>query len=260
MKCVSDIVYDSQNSLALDLYLPDDLTAEACVIYMHGGGFQKGSRDGDEVAHFAKALTDGGFAMASISYRLNTPADMFSTKEQDYIEAYVGRSQKLGLSLSPNLYGAAYIAAMEDLSRAIEYLWVEGEALGIAHRKVGVIGISAGGIAALSLAYPPTHWMERVSRPDAVVAVSAAIVQPWRLQEDGPTCLMVHGPRDRIIKLSDAEMGAQRAEQVGAPITLLNTGVPGHNTQIDVLLDGTSEHGEAYMQLVLDQFARLIDD
>ena len=260
MKCVPDIVYDSQNHLALDLYLPDELTADACVIYAHGGGFQKGARDGDEVAHFAKALTDEGFAMASISYRLNTPADTFSEKEQAYIEAYAGRSQKVGLSLSPKLYGAAFIAAMEDLSRAIEYLWVEGEGLGIAHRKVGVIGVSAGGIAALALSYPPTHWMERVSRPDAVVAISSAIVQPWRLEEEGPPCLMLHGPRDRVINISDAKIGAMRAEQIGAPVTLMNTGVPGHNSQVDAVLDGKTEHEEPYMQLVLDQFARLIDD
>lgn len=260
MKCVSDIVYDSQHGLALDLYLPDDLTATACVIYAHGGGFAKGTRDGDEVGHFAQRLTDAGFAMASISYRLNTKPAAFNDQDQTYIDAYAGRSAKVGLGLSPNLYGAAFMAAMEDMSRAIEYLWVEGERLGIVHRKVGVIGVSAGGIAALALAYPPTHWKQRVSRPDAVVAISAAIVQPWRLEEDGPSCMMVHGPRDRVIDIKDAELGALRAEQAGAPISLIDTGVPGHATQVDVVLDGSDANGQTYMQLVLDQFARLVDD
>ncbi|WP_298299622.1 alpha/beta hydrolase [uncultured Litoreibacter sp.] len=260
MKCVSDIVYDTQNDLAFDLYLPDDLKASACVIYAHGGGFRKGRRDGDEVAHFATALTEAGFAMASVTYRLGTTADAFTDKEQGYIEAYMGRTEKLGLTLSPNLYGAAFIAAMEDLSRAVEYLWVEGEGLGIAHRKLGILGVSAGGIAGLALAYPPTHWMQRVSRPDAVVAISAAIVQPWRLEEDGPACLLIHGPQDRVINISNARVGAQRAEGVQAPVTLIDTGVPGHATQVDAVLDGVDAQGQPIMQMVLDQFARLVDD
>lgn len=260
MKCVPDIVYNADAALALDLYLPDNLSATACIIYAHGGGFRRGARNNPETPHFAQALTDAGFAMASISYRLGTGLDAFSQKDQDYITAYAGRSGKVGLTLSPKLYGPAFMAAMEDMSRAIEYLWVEGAALGIAKRKVGVLGVSAGGIAGLALAYPPTHWMVRVSKPDAVVAISSAFVQPWRLAEDGPPCLMFHGPQDRIIDISNAEIAALRAEQSGAPVHLINTGVPGHATQVDLVLDGADAEGVPYMQQVLDEFAVLLDD
>lgn len=260
MKCVSDIVFDRHANLALDLYLPDNLSASACVIYAHGGGFRKGSRDEEVAAHFAQVMTDAGFALASISYRLGTGLDAFSEKDQGYIQAYSGRSGKVGLTLSPKLYGAAFLAALEDMSKAIEYLWVEGAALGIAQRKVGVLGVSAGGIAGLALAYPPTHWMVRVSKPDAVVAISSAIVQPWRLEEGGPPCLMIHGPQDRVIDIANPEIGALRAEQSGAPVQLINTGVPGHATQVDVVLDGADVDGVPYMQRVLDQFAVLLED
>jgi len=260
MRCVSDIVYDPDAQLAFDLYLPDTLSASACIIYAHGGGFRRGARHNDEVAYFAQAFTDAGFALASISYRLGTGLNAFSEKDQGFIAAYTGRSSKLGLTLSSKLYGAAFMAAMEDISKAIEYLWVEGAALGIADRKIGVLGVSAGGIAGLALAYPPTHWAVRVSKPDAVVAISSAIVQPWRLEEGGPPCLMIHGPNDRIIDIADAEIGALRAEQTGAPVRLINTGVPGHATQVDVVLDAADADGVPYMQHVLDQFAVLVED
>ncbi|SFR65563.1 alpha/beta hydrolase [Litoreibacter janthinus] len=260
MKCVSDIVYDPRHQLALDLYLPDSLTADACVIYAHGGGFRRGHRAHVETGHFALKLTEAGFAMASISYRLRTENDAFSEEDVAHIEAQIARTEKVGLTLSPNLYGASFMAAMEDMSNAIEYLWVEGERLGIASRKLGVLGISAGGIAGLALAYPPMPWVRRVSRPDTVVAISSAIVQPWRLEPDGPPCLMFHGPNDRIIDLSNAQLGAARAQQVGAPVTLIDTKVKGHVTQVDEVLDGIHPDGTPYMQMVIDQFARLRDD
>lgn len=260
MKCVTDIVYDPRHKLELDLYLPDSLTADACIIYMHGGGFRRGHRAHVETGHFALKLTDAGFAMASISYRLRTGMGAFSAEDQEQIQSHAARSEKIGLNLTPNLYGPEFTAAMEDLSNAIEYLWVEGERLGIASRKLGVLGVSAGGIAGLALAFPPMSWVRRVSRPDAVVAVSSAIVHPWRLEPDGPPCLMFHGPADPVIDIGNAQLGAARAQQIGAPVTLVDTGVEGHVTQVDEILDGSDSGGTPYMQLIIDQFARLRED
>ena len=260
MKCVSDIVYDPRHGLELDLYLPDNLTADACVIYAHGGGFRRGNRAAVETGHFAQNLTDAGFAMASISYRLNTALDTFLDEDAEQIQTHMARSAKVGLTLSPNFYGASFIAAMEDMSNAIEYLWVEGDRLGITSRKLGILGISAGGIAGLALAYPPMPWMQRVSRPDAVVAISSALVHPWRLEADGPPCLMFHGPNDRSIDIGNAQLGAARAQQVGAPVTLIDTKIKGHVSQIDEVLDGAHPDGTTYMQMIIDHFARLRED
>ncbi|MCY4179671.1 MAG: hypothetical protein OXD48_05250, partial [Litoreibacter sp.] len=137
MKCVPDIPYDTSNGLMLDLYLPDRLNAKACIIYAHGGGFRKGDRQDAAAAHFAERLTSAGFAMATVSYRLNTTLETFSEQEQRYIASYVRRTSSIGFRLSPKLFGPAFIAATEDVSRAIEFLWVEGSNLGILSRKTG---------------------------------------------------------------------------------------------------------------------------
>jgi len=70
---------------------------------------------------------------------------------------------------------------------------------------------------------------------------------------------MIHGVRDRIVHVQNGRIAARRAEQVGAPVTLHNTRVAGHLAQVDLVLDGETRHGERYMQLVLDEFARLRD-
>ena len=220
----------------------------------------RGHRGRVEVGHFAQHLTDAGFAMASISYRLRTAMDAFSDEDQAHIQAQMQRTEKVGLNLTENLYGPEFVAAMEDVSNAIEFMWVEGERLGIASRKLGVLGVSAGGIAGLALAYPPMPWVRRVSRPDAVVAISAALVHPWRLEADGPPCLMFHGPNDEAVDIGNAQLGAARAQSIGAPVTLIDTKVDGHVTQIDEVLDNAHPDGTPYMQMVIDQFARLREE
>lgn len=257
MKCVPDIEYDPTRNLALDLYLPDSLKAKACVIYVHGGGFSRGDKAHVEAAHFAARLTEHGLAVASVDHRLGTTLDAFDQDDQELIETYMARTAKVGLTLSEKLYGPAFIAAIEDVSKAIEYLWVEGAELGIKSRKVGVLGVSSGGIVGLALAYPPMHWVDRVVRPEAVVAIAGALVQPWRLEENGPPCLMFHGPQDRIINIGNVQLVAGRAEQVGAPIELIDTGVPGHATQVDATLDGKDRSGEPYIDRIVAHFAAL---
>lgn len=257
MKCVADITYDMQRGLALDLFVPDNLQAHACVIYAHGGGFRRGERSDPDAVQFAKHLTDAGFAVASVSYRLNTPLEDFPENEQKMITAFQARSVKVGLKLKDGLMGAAFTAVVEDLSHAIEFLWVEGEDLGIMSRKVGVLGVSAGGLAALALAYPPTHLSRRVSRPDSVVAISAAFVQPWRLEKDGPPCLLINGPKDPVVGIENAQKGATRAQWVGAPVKLMQTNVQGHTAQVDAVLDGMDAKRTPYMTHVLASFERL---
>jgi acetyl esterase/lipase len=61
------------HSLKLDLYLPEDRSKPVpIVIFIHGGGWKNGSRRSGEKT--AAWLTDHGFAVASIDYRLTDVA------------------------------------------------------------------------------------------------------------------------------------------------------------------------------------------
>lgn len=70
-----DIEYANREgvSLQLDLYLPsDDRTPVPCVVFVHGGGWTGGSKKSAEKN--AAWLTQHGFAIASIDYRLTDVA------------------------------------------------------------------------------------------------------------------------------------------------------------------------------------------
>ncbi len=68
---------------------------------------------------------------------------------------------------------------------------------------------------------------------------------------------MINSPRDRIIGIENARLGLTRAEAIGAPFRLIETGVKGHNTQIDVVLDQADEKGTPYFERVLEVFEGL---
>lgn len=67
-----DLVFAEVNdcSLALDLYLPICSPPPPLVVWIHGGGWREGSKARPPIAR----ITDFGFALASISYRLTQQA------------------------------------------------------------------------------------------------------------------------------------------------------------------------------------------
>lgn len=68
-----DIVFATVNGkeLKLDLYLPA-ATGAPLVVYVHGGAWRAGDKSGG--ARFATALTQEGFAVASVDFRQSTEA------------------------------------------------------------------------------------------------------------------------------------------------------------------------------------------
>jgi len=68
-KHIKDIEFAKikDHSLKLDLYLPAKDERSTLVVWIHGGGWQKGSKNDCKV----KWLTEHGYSVASISYRLS---------------------------------------------------------------------------------------------------------------------------------------------------------------------------------------------
>lgn len=108
-----DLVYVSNGHERhkLDLYLPADTKAKKLplVVWIHGGGWQNGSKDRSP----ALALLDQGLAVASINYRLSSHA--------------------------------VFPAQIEDCKAAIRWLRVQAKEHGYDSDRIGVWGSSAGG-------------------------------------------------------------------------------------------------------------------
>ncbi|WP_395749890.1 alpha/beta hydrolase fold domain-containing protein [Prosthecobacter sp.] len=113
----ADIVYAKvdDRELKLDLYLPKDAKKPPLVVFIHGGGWKAGSYKSCSTSW----LTESGFAVASISYRLSQVA--------------------------------VFPAQIHDCKGAIRWLRAHAAEYGYDATRVGVAGTSAGGHLVLLL-------------------------------------------------------------------------------------------------------------
>jgi hypothetical protein len=248
MQTHSDLLFSAEKGLALDLFLPDK-DPRAIVLYLHGGGFTRGSRQGDQSQQLLQKLLGAGLGVAFADYRLGVGAEAFSDAQAEAIFAMQARTKAAGLTVAKGLCGPAMIAAVEDASDAVQALRSGNLCNATKGLPVVILGVSAGGIAGLSLAYPPSEWWGASHPPDGVMALCAAMVQPWRLRADGPPAIMLHGPMDRIIHPSNPRLVARRAARLGAPLRLEISTVRGHNSQMNAFLTGASRDGIPYFSL-----------
>ena len=104
---VRDIVYTTRYD-TLDLYMtiyePIKLKFDYVILYMHGGGFMSGSRNDSIVVAYCRIMSERGFRVATIDYRLGMKS--FTLKGMKFVKA---------------IQNAIYMA-VEDCSAAVVYL------------------------------------------------------------------------------------------------------------------------------------------
>jgi hypothetical protein len=255
MTPVIDQPYGPAPWQAMDLFLPHGYKGDqirGVVAYLHGGGFRKGDRKDPIVQQLIPAVLDRGLAFASVGYRLGAGMADLPPERHAPTRAMMRASARAGLSLSPKLYGPTFVAALWDISAALAALGSGAMSPRLAGSPVILLGNSAGGIAALSLAHPPAVWARDLLRPSAVFAVSAAMVQPWCLRAGGPPCRIMTARRDRIIPPQDARLAQAVARTRGADLALIETGIPGHNAQLTALAGGRDPFDRPWLDRLWD--------
>ena len=122
-RLMKDISFASvgENELKLDLYLPVEKPPGRLVVWIHGGGWSGGSKDWCNGIW----LTDYGYAVASISYRLSGEAK--------------------------------FPAQIHDCKAAIRWLRANEDTFGYKAESIAVAGDSAGGHLALLLGTTAGH-------------------------------------------------------------------------------------------------------
>jgi len=110
---------NGNQSLVLDMYRPNGVTQAPVVVIVHGGSWQHGDRG--ELSGLNRYLAARGYVVASVSYRF-APQWPFP-------------------------------AARDDVREAIAFLKVHAGEYGLDPRRIVLLGRSAGGQIALSLAY-----------------------------------------------------------------------------------------------------------
>lgn len=184
------------SALYLDVYKPliprED---KAAVISLFGGGFFSGARNNREMKQVAQALTERGFTVISIDYRLG-----FQDKEM------VASHSKL-FKLT-ELFQYCIDIATQDCAAAVAWTCANADMLDIDPSRIILTGSSAGAISVLQLDYCRANTLKDASelpagwKPAAVVPYSGGIMCHKRdLKYEtapAPTMLM-HGKKDKIV-------------------------------------------------------------
>ena len=206
-------------SLKLDLYRPQ-VDGAPLVVWIHGGGWQKGSKKQCPVTW----LADSGYAVASISYRLTDQA--------------------------------IFPPQIHDCKAAVRWLRANADRYGYSTSKVAVAGSSAGGhLAALvgtsggvkELEGDVGGNLKYSSRVDAVVDFYGATdfelrsrTQPHRANEKGSVVyLLLGGGADKKVKLARLASAAHHVTKDDPPFLVF--------------------HGDKDKTVLLDQSKRIRD-
>ena len=184
--------------LFLDVYNPAkgsttsiDGNEKPTIVFLFGGGFIHGTRDDADYLPWFKAMTEDGYRIVSIDYRLGLKGE-----------------DKVGVA-QVNALDKAIHMGVEDLYSATNFLNDNAKELGINPSALVIAGSSAGAIIAMQAEYEicnGTSWTEVLPegfRYAGVMSFSGAILSregkvDYRLHSPAPT-LMLHGTSDELV-------------------------------------------------------------
>lgn len=186
---IKNVVYSTTfGALPLDLYLATAPGPRPALLYIHGGAWSTGNKNGGYGLALVPALAMAGITVVSLNYRL-APQWKFP-------------------------------AMIEDIRCAIRFMRIKATQWNIDTNRIGVIGNSAGGhLAALAALAPNSQWV--TSEWPGVSNMAQLAVCLW-----GPSDLRaVTGSelRDRLVAVFGEGPEALR---VGSPITYVSNSAP----------------------------------
>lgn len=193
--------------LLLDVYAPTpgsqttigDRT-KPTVLFVFGGGFMEGQRNGSGDRRWYKMLADEGYSVVAIDYRLGLKGFRGAGLNKAFINATRG----------------AIDMAVDDLYAATLWLLEHGSEVGVDARNMVISGSSAGAITVMQAEYELANRSERCAQMPAdfnyagVMSFAGAIYSfkgsPKYASEPCPT-LFLHGTADKIVPYKQIRLG-----------------------------------------------------
>lgn len=184
-------------SLFMDVYEPAkgsktsiDGISRPTIIFMFGGGFVGGTRDDPDYHKWFRQMTDEGYRIISIDYRLGLKG-----------------STKVGVA-QVNVLDKAIHMAVEDLFSATSYIIDNAEQLSVDPDNVVISGSSAGAISVMQAEYEicnRTSWASVLPQGfnyAGVMSFSGAILSrkgKVKYESRPAPTLMLHGTSDELV-------------------------------------------------------------
>ena len=161
------------------------------ILFMFGGGFIRGTRDDAGYGKWFRMLTENGYGVISIDYRLGLKG-----------------SNKVGVA-QVNVLDKAIHMAVEDLFSATTFIIDNADQLGVDPSNIVISGSSAGAISVMQAEYEicnGTSWAAVLPEGfnyAGVMSFSGAILSregkvDFKKHNPAPT-LMLHGTIDELV-------------------------------------------------------------
>lgn len=183
--------------LFMDVYEPADGSEETymgmkkpAVIFMFGGGFIRGTRDDESYNSWFRMMTENGYRVISIDYRLGLKG-----------------ASKVGIA-QVNVLDKAIHMAVEDLFAATNFIIENADQLEVDPSNIVICGSSAGAISVMQAEYEIANRTEWASVLPAgfnyagVMSFSGAILsRKGKVKYETEPCptLMLHGTADKLV-------------------------------------------------------------
>jgi acetyl esterase/lipase len=182
--------------LALDIYEPAGDTARnrPLVLWMFGGGFVVGEKDGPLEQIMGENFASRGYVVASIDYRLSSSTTV-----------------------------PAILRAYEDARAALAWLRDHADEYGIDPERVVSSGMSAGAVTALNTGYLPDRSAgegtdDDPSHVDAVLSFAGITI--GAIETGEPAMFMAHGTADTTVPFAIAQQQCDTANAMGVECVL----------------------------------------
>lgn len=210
---IRDIAYGEHARQKLDIYRPSGAGPYPVLVYYHGGGWEKGSKD--EYAFVGKRFAAEGYLTAMVNYRL-TPE-------------------------------GAYPVFMQDAAKAMAYMHEHAADYGGDRERFFTSGHSAGGYIAVMIAVAPEFLGAERTSPEIIDGV-AGISGPYdflpldapaaktafggtsdlpstqpvnRVTAKAPPMLLLYGLKDKSVKKRNIDSLEAVLKEAGVPVRVI---------------------------------------
>lgn len=251
-------VQKDTSDLFLDIYYPADGSEEyyngmekPAVLFVFGGGFISGRRDEPYLLPWYRELTERGYKVIAIDYRLGLKG-----------------AKAVGVAQVDQLDKAIHMA-VEDLFSATSFITENADALGISPDNIVLCGSSAGAITILQAEYELCNETgDSAMLPDGfryagLMAFSGGILSrhgKLKFNRQTSPVLMLHGTDDKLVNYSQirffnlgffgSDKIADRLSGYGCRHWILR--YPGHGHEIANIMGMTVDIQDAFIKSIMD--------
>ena len=252
--------------LYMDIYYPEDGSEtiyngqrKPAILFVFGGGFIGGSRDEPYNLPWYKALTENGYTVIAIDYRLGLKG-----------------AESVGIGQVDVLDKAIHMA-VEDLFSATAFIAENADALNVAPDKLVLCGSSAGAITILQAEYElcnRTHYAAELPegfRYAGLMSFAGGILSrqgKLKFGREAPPIMLLHGTEDKLVNYKQVaffNLGfygshriAERLEKSGSVYCIFR--YPGHGHEIASIMGQTVPMQDAFIkENVIDGKRTVID-